>query len=389
MTVILTSVDFPLTDDFEAIINFVILWQEQDSLGNKLKLIFSQHNEHRLFFLRFITLIQLNTFGILNFKHLLMVGNIFLILIPVIFIMQTDKKIRNYISIPASFLLLNFSSWENQSWAMASLSNFPVITFSMLSLALLDRSEDRIGLVFSILFAILASLSQGNGLFAFFAGIPIICRSKKRLIVWIISAISTFVIYFFLLDYSRPGHTTGSLFSINPFFMKNILSYILHLFASPFLSKLNLIFGSIILTFISLVIVKWKTLPRFDLALMIFVLTTILSLALGRSEFGSGQALSSRYSVYPLLIYLIIIKTYLYSVKTIDKKYFIISALSIIYFYNVNAINILLLNERRDLLNNAKACNVCDEYSVAPNSTRARYVLQKAKPFFDPYILRN
>lgn len=379
------TVDFPLTDDFEAILNFIILWHDQPSIQEKFTLLFAQHNEHRLVFLRIVTLLQLKIFGNLNFKHLIITGNFFLILTLIILIFKANRRIRWLYSVPASFLFLNLSSWENQSWAMASLSNFPVLTFSVLSLAILDKIENRFSFIAAIFFAILASFSQGNGLFVFIAGLPLIGRSKRKWTIWLLSGSIIYLFYFFFLDYVRPGHTTGSLLLFDLIFIKNIISYVLHLLASPLYSKLNLFIGSIIVTIIFSLIFMIKSLAKFDLAILIFFFLTIISLAFGRVEFGSGQALSSRYTIYPLLIYVTIFKIFMVAFPKPDTKWLLISFLTIIFYYNVNAINIQLLEERKTLLTNSKNCYACEEFSVAPNPKRAQYVLENAKPYYNSF----
>lgn len=42
--------NFPLYDDYETILRFLIEWEKTSSLSQKFSLLFQQHNEHRVFF---------------------------------------------------------------------------------------------------------------------------------------------------------------------------------------------------------------------------------------------------------------------------------------------------------------------------------------------------
>ncbi|EMM83755.1 hypothetical protein LEP1GSC037_0077 [Leptospira interrogans str. 2006001854] len=80
-------------------------------------------------------------FHIIDFSHLILIGNTFILLCLLLLYYTIEDK-RKFILISPIFLaILNFSNWETQTWAMASLSNYPVIYFGFLSLYFLSKDK--------------------------------------------------------------------------------------------------------------------------------------------------------------------------------------------------------------------------------------------------------
>ena len=132
------SVNFPLADDYDAILVFLNSWEENNS---KISLLFSQHNEHRLGFLRVIVWLYYKMFSSINFTNLILLGNSLQILLLVIFYKSTNDKRKFILIFPIFFLILNSSHWETQSWAMGSLSVYSVLVFAFFSLYLINKAE--------------------------------------------------------------------------------------------------------------------------------------------------------------------------------------------------------------------------------------------------------
>ena len=92
------SQNIPHWDDY-AIINFVNKFHATDDFFEKIKLIFAQHNEHRIAFTRVIALIITQIHGSLNFQWMIVFGNLALvgILIVLVKFLKRNQLSINYI----------------------------------------------------------------------------------------------------------------------------------------------------------------------------------------------------------------------------------------------------------------------------------------------------
>ncbi|KON75611.1 hypothetical protein, partial [Leptospira kirschneri] len=170
------SVNFPFGDDYNTILGFLDLWEKSDS---KISILFAQYNEHRLVFLRIVILVYLKVFHTINFSHLILIGNTFIVLCILLLYYTIEDKRRFILISPIFLAIFNFSNWETQTWAMASLSNYPVIYFGFLSLYFLSK-EKFIDFVLGIFFAVIAVFCQGNGMFVFLSGVPLLLKDKSK-----------------------------------------------------------------------------------------------------------------------------------------------------------------------------------------------------------------
>ena len=109
------AVNIPHWDDF-AIRNTLAQMLETDSFSEKLKLLFSQHNEHRILLTRlsawFVYLLQ----GTLNLKSLMFIGFLALVGLLVIFF-QVSKKYKSPLLafVPVSFILFNIGLFDGKT----------------------------------------------------------------------------------------------------------------------------------------------------------------------------------------------------------------------------------------------------------------------------------
>ena len=101
-------VNAPINDDYTAVLDFLISYQKESSSYEKFKLLFSQHNEHRLFYNRVITLVSFYIFGQVNFNFLIVVGNLSLGGIFFLLYKNCNEKFNDIkYFVPVSFILFN------------------------------------------------------------------------------------------------------------------------------------------------------------------------------------------------------------------------------------------------------------------------------------------
>lgn len=343
------AVNVPKWDD-HAFKMFLLNLREEPGLAGYLQQIFSQHNEHRIAVTRLITLTDASVFGNLNYRHLMLAGNLLLLIIPVVWgiILHQNKK-PLYCLIPVPFLWLTLAHWENMYWGMAAVQNFGIVALFVLTCYLLIQHNIRY-LVSAMVTAFLTVYASGNGLLILPVGCVLLFLGKrpKHLVVW--SGISLIIILLYFIGFEYPSAT-------NPENKANLAQFIkgYTIFlgsaaeAFPFQNKqlIAVFLGSILfLVAISIVFTSLfrllknqyeeesiKKADLFCLGICLFILGTAFIVVYGRAGFGMETLLTSRYKIYSFLLLLV---GYLYVVLPIKGSFLYpyvsgITVLSIIY----------------------------------------------------------
>lgn len=311
--VIFYSTNVPFWDDYDAILNF--LNEFKVNSDDRLGLLLSQHNEHRIVLDRLLTLGDYYLFGEINIRHLIYVGNSFIILLLIIAFRISIPILQNWQEpwkwaalLPIPFLLLNLQSWENFLWGMASIQNLGVLFFSFLTFYLLfykSLNRGRLGL--AILCSAIATFTSGNGFLSLFISlfIMVITKEKKKyILLWIFS---TGLLVFAYLNnyYSPPGHPSLLNALVNQ--KIEVVLYFLTLMSSGWGVGYNVIFSSIIgigflLAFSWLIKKNIHVSNPLLLSILLFLLLTICLISVSRAGFTAIQALDMRYRIYSLLL---------------------------------------------------------------------------------------
>jgi len=115
------SINVPFWDDYDSFLSFLQDFDKQDLVG-KLGILFSQHNEHRIFLARISGLLDYVLTGSLHFNHLIYFGNILLLLVGLfLFLFHRRTKNELYTFLPITLLLFNFQTAS--LWATGSLQH--------------------------------------------------------------------------------------------------------------------------------------------------------------------------------------------------------------------------------------------------------------------------
>ncbi|AYV56397.1 hypothetical protein EFP84_13330 [Leptospira kmetyi] len=368
------SVDFPLGDDYDAILDFLNQWKQS---GSKVSLLFGQHNEHRLVFLRIVTLFYFQLFHTVNFIHLILIGNAFVFLSLLVLYLSVEDRRKWILLPPILFLVFSFSNWEAQTWAMASLSNYPAVFFGFLSLYLLTK-ENYASFGFGIICAIVAVFSQGNGMFVFISGIPLLWKNKTKLISWIGFGFLSGLLYFFVFPYSKPAHSQFAFFTFDKLFFLSRIYYGLALLSGVFNSKFVLILGTVPLLAIAYLYKNYRKFSPLPIAMISFLLLSFASLVIARGGFGIDQAFSSRYQVNTLLVYSLIYVCLLPYVR-IKKHFWLILTFAILFYFNSNLLNLPQIHTQKQKILIDKTCTTeCETYFTYPEPNRARAILKES-----------
>lgn len=190
--------NIPYWDDFLWAVNFMSDWSETDSVRQHLDSIYGFYFEHRIVWLRLFLLIQYEWFGAINFKWLLVLGNIGILVLPFLFLKTIPG--RNLTTKLSFFWPVTWMLWQPQCYhnlfTTYGLSNHYSILFALLSVYGLIYHPKR--WTFTILLAIIASFTTGSGLITWVVGGFILFWQNRRsqLVIWIMAAAICILCYF-------------------------------------------------------------------------------------------------------------------------------------------------------------------------------------------------
>lgn len=307
-SVFLFTVNIPYWDDYDSILNFTNNFQDSN-LKNKILLIFSQHNEHRIVFNRAVTLVSYYLTGKINFKLLVFIGNMSLIGLTILLLKSSvflQKKVLYFI--PAIFLIFQPQYWGGIYFATPSLSNLSVIFFVFASLYLLKKESVKY-FIFSLLLALLATFTNGNGIIVFFSALPVLIyqRKHKRIILWISTGMVCALFYFY--GYIKPAYHPSIIDSVfvHPL---HTLIYLFHFVGLSFLNTgvnygksvylIPLVTGIFFTSyFIYLIRIKFYKKNAVIISFILFLFLTSFAVSLCRSAF---DLFPSRYRIISVLI---------------------------------------------------------------------------------------
>ncbi len=349
-------VNIPIADDYMAILRFLVDYSDATTAMEKLKLLFAQHAEHRILFTRLTALFSFWIFGKVNFSFLILVGNFSLVMILFTISRLLDARIegKQFWIFIIALLLFSFQSQQNSFWAMAALSNYYVISFSVISICCLHKSHNSFLVLFVGIFtAVLAVFSCGNGLVLMFLIIPLIFTLKDRgfKFILIVTILIILLVYFFnfqQVEYNRfeisrlaqPFELIGyffaflgSLFTIVPSSqMGNLAPLCVKLVGYAFP-----IMGGVVL----FAYFMWLVYQRYDkknlvVFLMIFFII-ITSMIVSVSRSGIAGAFQSRYKIHSLMLVIFMLISFieLYS-KYFRKKWLVLILVFTVGFYGLS-----------------------------------------------------
>jgi hypothetical protein len=305
------AANIPYEDDFDVALLFTKKFIHARTAEERVSLIFAQHNEHRIVFDHLVFLGNFYVFHEINFRFCIILGNLGWVLTVGMLTMIFHSIFRLTLLqlLPVPFCLLSFAHATNMFWAMASLQNYWFILFSVAFLYCLSRTK-FLGL--SALFTV-ALFSSGGGVVLYLLGNLFLAARKRWKLALTFFGLSTICIFVYFQNYITPRHHPKlSEAVLHPFrtmtylfvYMGNIWPpnpY--HLVALPLLN-LTVIASfvtGLTICVLSIYIIVRRRRDDFLLLTLSFVMLIAITSASTRSGFGINYALSSKYSMYPLL----------------------------------------------------------------------------------------
>lgn len=304
--------NIPIYDDFDVFLKFLSSYYAAPDAMQKLLLLFSQHNEHRILFNRLFALFFSWTGNPVDLRGVLFLGNAFLALhLPVLYAMSSEKKdfsatTRLASFLPVVFLLFLPVNWNCSFWPTTAVQYYAVDLFSLLTIYLLARRVPAPGLAF--LCACLALFSSGGGVIAPVLGALTLWMRRERKAALLFLLGSLVAIGVFFLGYARP-ESPSSARGLSLAFLKDALGYFLTFLRSAIPSKilpvnaLGLAAGLCLALFFALLAVLRY--DRKNLAVfmgIVYIMANAAAVSLARASLGAEHGMAERYAIYSLLL---------------------------------------------------------------------------------------
>ena len=296
------AVNIPFWDDYDSL-RQQIQFSDANDIKEKISILFSQHNEHRIAFNRIIFAFYELLFQEINFKLLPLVGNLALLILLFFFwknLQSSPHKLLIFVPIP--LLLFQLQNWKNMTWTLASLSNYFVLSFASVCFYFLCKGNNK-NLISGFLFGTASVFTQGSGMGVFPLSWCYLLTIKKykESFYWLAAFIIVIAIYF--IGYEKPGHHPSVWEALKN--QGQLWGY-LFVFLGGFIyfsKKIAFLFGFVF--FVSFLFLTYKKYYLKKPAIYLFIAFIILAgcmAALTRSGFGWEQAFSQRYKIISILL---------------------------------------------------------------------------------------
>jgi hypothetical protein len=389
------SVNIPDMDDYDVVLGHINI--SDDSL--RYKNFFSQHNEHRIAWTRFIIECYYFFFGKINFEYLIYIGNLGLLLFFLLVLkISKEQKILIILLIPISYLLFQLQAWENMTWATGSLQNYYILFFALLTLYFWNK-KTLYGYFLSWIFGVIAIYTSANGLLIFLVLVifqlteffekfkkcvtsqqkNLILR-RQSLLLCILLVLSFFMFYFYFKSYQKVGHPSIIEALLQPLILTKYAGTLIG-------SYMGMIFAFWV-GLLEVFVFLFLTYKRYDQKnpvvyyFMLFIFLSIFATALGRSGFGVEQALASRYKTLSVvllaLIYLAFLEIY---PKQFSKKLVICCLIFLAMVFNLGSTTMSIHNivsRKNTLIEGITTWKNTRQGLAYPDQKRASFLLNQS-----------
>lgn len=354
------SINVPWFDDIDCLPRFLVDWLDTNTLSGKMQVLFRPTNEHRIVAARLVLLVQQTLMGTLNFRVMAFLGNLSVLGIfwlVVLNFRKTDTRLLWLL--PAALLIFNLQYYAMTFMTIMTLQYQLVIFLSFLSFHYLAKGTP-LALGIAVGVALLDTFSMGNGMMVWPSGVVLLAFQGrwKHLGVWTLLGGLAIFAYFSGYDFVQGNEKGFAYILANPIkVLAGLLAMVGGIFdifpTLPFLYRMLLPFlmGGLMLGFgiywLALIFsrspvwnVKIKTsffekyFPKntdpapgqnatnaFWLGALAYLLSSIALVVFFRTRFNYELVLWSTYKIYPAtaaaICYLLLISL----VSSSRKKY--------------------------------------------------------------------
>ena len=302
------SVNVPVGDDY-SMLGFINEFSAASGIENKLQLLFSFHNEHRIVITRLIMLLCTKISGSLDFRMLNLIGNSAL-LVTLIVIGRMLCLGQAPIKWALLFLIvLQPQPLKLMFYPMAGVQAYFGLLFSFLYLYY--SLKDSSWWYLTLLFYLLAVLTTGSGIFLVIIGIPILLYRKQYIRVAIHLPVAILLVMLYSPSSSNLPYLVEHPLAVTKFFLLLLGS----VFQLPMLGSPSgqIVFSLALLGYFAYFLWNetYRISPRLDtkklavLCSLLYLLMTIGLIAVGRASLYErdlwGASLDGRYRIYSIL----------------------------------------------------------------------------------------
>jgi hypothetical protein len=327
------AVNVPYWDEWEA-------FQPNGLLKNPtLAQFFAQHNEHRILTTKLLTyaLYEIDGWNLVTHQAINFIIYGLTVFLLIYIVKKSAPQLPAWILLFFSLFLFTTVNWENHFWGFQTQFHFS-LTFLFLSVWFLFKENQAWGnLLLGVFFAFLLIYSLSGGLvesvaltfiYTCFKLLRLKHSDNKKLEIiqlFVANALIIGIIGSYFIGYVKPGnHPPYTL----PY-EKRFWVYFLNLLSGGFGYKVaNILPGSLILLFTTIPIIGEFYKKRGDLdnktwiliTLTLCIFASLLSIVIGRAQFGTGHSKASRYA--EVIIMLIPLSIAMWSIYLGDRPKF-------------------------------------------------------------------
>ncbi len=291
--------NIPMWDEFETVLQFLLQYRAAESALEVLQPFFSMANEHCMVTSRVIVVLLYELTGRIDFIHLAIVGDLFIVAVVVMFAVHRPNRQERLVALAlASLLLFNLQHHENFFSSYASIDHFLVVVLTTATLMLVQHGG-RAALVTAGLFATMAVFTLAQGLAVLVSAALLLALQSRwrQLAAWLLFSSALAAVFGWKLASVPLTLASGSSFAG----VEKTAVYALTLLGGvPAVGNAGLasVLGVILLA--GLAWLCWKRSWRREPFLTAMAVTAVLSAALiayGRAGAPDVSPLSSRYMV--------------------------------------------------------------------------------------------
>jgi hypothetical protein len=342
------SINAPQFDDFQSIIRAIITY---DTSQNWFDWLTTQYVEHRIAYVRLVSLFIYKLTGSINFTAISFIGNLSLVGVLVLLGLWFNRwKLLPYF-LPVPVILFQMNYHQDTFTAMMAVQNLGILFWAMLTFWLLSEGR-RWQQLTALLPAMAAVYTSGSGLFVVLIGIVLLLFQHRwlPLTIWLLVGTAAIGWYFrgfywgnSLFSGSYAIHHLPQLIAFAIFFCGSYFDLLPNVLMSEcagpnmpgylslvFYGRLLLPFlgGLLLIVLMAVIVLHWllpdlyadkirsplaaklaanfsvnKSANTFLVAFLLFLLATAFVVTLGRFGAGLGLAFAIRYKVYsPLMV---------------------------------------------------------------------------------------
>ena len=330
----------PILDDYNFLYDILRI-EDHASIHRKLFSVIAQHNEHRIALSRSIALAQLYLSGQIDFRWLVLIGNLGLLAMVLFMAWAGGNRGGKFWS---SFILVvpvvfsPFQSYQMYSWAMPAISNYWSVAFSIGALACLAW-QSKCSLPIALIMALTAVFTSGQGLVLLPVALLLLLyfRRWREALIWGGMCFCVWIVYFKLHHIRVENPTNDDFLKVVVWFFVLVgqapAEAILILIPDSLVGKpenfvaLRVIFGvgTCILAGILFFNKKFRT-DFFLLSATGYTFALCAAAAASRSFLPYTYALSSQYRNWSLVIVSLLALGFIVTIVSDRRRLFAISA---------------------------------------------------------------